>query len=87
MFVLFFCLQIQIKIVYLIMIFEVCDSSVYLLMIVTLTTGEVLLFYKYYDPTVQKISYVGYSYESITRFFGKSLSELYKSSVGIFVTV
>ena len=35
--------------------------------------GQVLLFYKYYDPTVQKISYVGHSYETITSFFGKIL--------------
>ena len=35
--------------------------------------GQVLLFYKYYDPTVQKISYVGHSYETITSFFGEAL--------------
>ncbi|XP_065899371.1 ubiquitin carboxyl-terminal hydrolase 7-like isoform X1 [Dysidea avara] len=48
----------------------------------TLTTGEVLLFYKYYDPTVQKISYVGHSYESITRFFAELMPAL-REKVGL----
>ncbi|XP_065899368.1 ubiquitin carboxyl-terminal hydrolase 7-like isoform X2 [Dysidea avara] len=44
--------------------------------------SEVLLFYKYYDPTVQKISYVGHSYESITRFFVELMPAL-REKVGL----
>lgn len=49
------------------------EFSVAFILLMDVILGQVLLFYKYYDPTVQKISYVGHSYETITSFFGKAL--------------
>ena len=48
--------------------------GVYLSLSLSLTTTEeVLLFFKYYNPTTRTISYVGHSVENIERKFRESL--------------